>query len=242
MSIFDDKRYDNLDWISQATEPMEGRLTELLARMPERVDLTYEQVSRLLTDSFRLHVARRDFMIELLLEATKDMPGDSGSLNYEETGVMNDCFMFEVQENTIVDMVNKTMTGGVAIVKTQFTFSDNTLKDAFGAKGLNYIRSSLRFGYNIDRGNKMAEIIGDVGKEYFSARSANKKYKFLYARIKTILEKNEWNIKNIDLADKMCVWISDYISEGNLAALANICKLKVMTHKGVGIYSVEEQQ
>ena len=57
-----------------------------------------------------------------------------------------------------------------------------------------------------------------------------------------IFKNNEWRIRDTSLANKMCTWIKLYAEDGNLAAFNNFCKLKVMTHNGGPIYSIEEQE
>jgi hypothetical protein len=95
------------------------------------------------------------------------------------------------------------------------------------------------FNMSVSRANEILELLGnsDAG---LRSRSPRKKKESLYYRLKNLFETNEWNIKDTELANKIGVWIVSYILNGDLSALSNFCRLKVMTHKGQPIYSMEE--
>ena len=56
------------------------------------------------------------------------------------------------------------------------------------------------------------------------------------------MSKNEWNIRDIGLSNRIAKWIKLYLCDGNLAAYTNFCKLKVMTHDDDPIYSIDEEE
>jgi hypothetical protein len=41
MGVFDDKRYEELDWLSKAVEPIESYLATVLSELPDEVDLDF---------------------------------------------------------------------------------------------------------------------------------------------------------------------------------------------------------
>jgi hypothetical protein len=246
MSLFKDEKYENLDWISQATEPMESSLAEILAQLPETLELNYESYIFYTRNSYNLNIEVRDIMHELLHtnEAYKKMKSSSGdSLTYDEHDTLINCFEIQVDEGTILDGINKTLTGGVRMVKVKHAIDDKLIESMLGSRGLNYMRSNVsRFRLDFKRATDIMEIMGDVDGGFYRTRSSANKFSAVYNRLKKLLKENEWKIKDTELANKVGYWVADYIADGNLAAYTNFCKLKVMTHKGVAIYSMEEQQ
>ena len=83
-------------------------------------------------------------------------------------------------------------------------------------------------------------ILGGCG-EAMKNKSGKKKVTAIKERLIKIFETNEWRIRDMALANKVGFWIKGYISGGNLADLTNLCKLKVMTHNNMPIYSVKEE-
>ena len=39
MGVFDDKKFDELDWLSKSTETIEARITHLMAKFPDEIDI-----------------------------------------------------------------------------------------------------------------------------------------------------------------------------------------------------------
>lgn len=246
MSLFKDEKYENLDWISQATEPMESHLTQLLSQLPETFEVDYDKYIYHARNSYSFNMEVRDIIRELLpdTEAYKAMK-DSGhdGLTYDEHDTLLSCFKMEVEEGTVLDCINKKLTGSIRMVKIKHVIDDKVIENMLGSRGLNYFRGHVgRYNIDFKRTTDIMEIMGDVDPGFYRTRSAHNKFNAVYNRMKKLLRENEWKIKDTELANKVARWAADYIADGNLAAYANFCKLKVMTHKGVAIYSMEEQQ
>ena len=89
------------------------------------------------------------------------------------------------------------------------------------------------------RANDIMELLGGC-EEGLRSRSDRRKKSVIHKRVGEIFKDNLWNIRDTELATKVGSWIRCYIENGNLAAYSNFCRLKVMTHKGQPIYSMEE--
>jgi hypothetical protein len=87
----------------------------------------------------------------------------------------------------------------------------------------------------------MLDLLGGCNED-IKNRSAKKKLIAIKLRLTQIFKTNEWRIRDMALSNKVGFWIAGYISTGNLACLTNLCKLKVMTHNNMPIYSVKEEQ
>ncbi len=135
--------------------------------------------------------------------------------------------------------------GKIALVKVVPTLSDEELQAFMGMKGIEEVRM-LDCGeaesWNLERINEIIDVLGK-GDDEKRNRSYRKKMRHIEVRLKEIFTTNEWRIRDMELANKVGHWITRYIEHGNLAALTNLCKLKIMTHDGnTPIYSMEEEK
>lgn len=237
MGILDDKRYEELDWVSKAIEPLEHKLSGILVTLPNEVDIDYNMLTAVLGESYYLQMDVSS-ILRYLQKQYK-----TGRTSYEEDKKLDACFKLEVEPGTSVDFDNKVLVGSIRLTKTKFSFEDSDLKNLMGMSGLQYYTSNInRHNTNVARITEVMDVLG-VNKDeedFYKTRSGNRKTIMLANRLNRLMRENEWNIRNMDIADKVPQWIVDYVNDGNLAAWANLCKLKVMTHKGLPIYSVDE--
>lgn len=233
MGVFDDKKFDGLDWISQATEPMDSRLNEILEQLPDRLHLDFNRFLKICGSIHNLTITSAIYNI------VTDTVGDH--LCWEQLCALCTCFAFEVEGDSIaLDFEKQQITGSIYIVKTATTIDEKHLESILGVEGMNMMLSiDLSVNEAMDRCNEIMSMLGRC-EDSIKTRSAYKKRVALLRRVRDLFRSNEWNIKDTVLADKVGGWIASYIIDGNLAALSNFCRLKVMTHKGQAIYSMEE--
>lgn len=236
MGVFDDKKYDELDWISQATEPIDSKMNEILAIMPDSIDIDFNMYRNLLRS--------RSYGTELTIHEVIYHYASKASivLSYQQQQALEKCFVFEIDgENLILDFENKVISGGkIKIIKTTSTMDEQVLKSMLGFEGIEQFYHSY---YNnpqaVSRMNEVMELLAKC-EQGLRTRSSAKKRNIIIHRLRALFKDNEWNIRDTELANKVGLWIRDYIQDGNLAAFSNFCRLKVMTHKGQPIYSMEE--
>jgi hypothetical protein len=237
MGVFDDKKFEQLDWMTQITETIESELNGLLARLPDRIEFDIASLARWMGGSLRPSLS----VDSVVRGAIEKVPHQY--LSYDEQNKLIGCFRFEMSPTLELDLSLSRMTGSLALVKITPTLSDEELQPLMGARGIDHISSEVRFEekWPTDRLNEILDILSKC-EEAQRSRSHNKKMHRIKERLKEIFKTNEWRIRDMELANRVCVWVADYIQTGNLAALTNICKLKVMTHNNMPIYSVEEEK
>jgi hypothetical protein len=59
---------------------------------------------------------------------------------------------------------------------------------------------------------------------------------------KELIKSKKIDIRDVSLVEKLGKWIELYCVDGNLPALANIAKIKIMSHQNRPIYSIQEQE
>lgn len=238
MSVFKDKKYEELDWISQATEPIESNINDYLSRLPDKLEITIEDMLYAMKDSFYSYL-RLDKTLKIIFQRqVKDT--HFNDLSYDVQHKIVDCFSFEIEgEPELNYLTNSINNGKIFIVKSKAILEEDELKHLMIRTSLDHLINLRSDTGDVNRYKDIFEVLGEC-EDGIRSRSIRNKRSVLYKRIKNILEKNEWNIKSHEVAEKMTKWIVDYLRDGNLAAYSNFCRLKVMTHLGQPIYSIQE--
>lgn len=237
MGIFDDKKFEQLDWMTQVTETIDSELNGLLARLPDEKTFNMKSLLSSLDNSYSLSISLSSIVRNLIDDLVAN-----NNLNYDEMNTIISCFEFQGSPEVEIDLENMTMTGELKLVKIRQTVEDQDLQKLMGSKGLHDMNYASGLNeHMIGRANEILELL-EVGKENMRGRGIRKKMYTMRQRLKTIFTTNEWRIRDMELANKLCNWCLDYVKTGNCAAMVNVCKLKVMTHNNMPIYSIEEEK
>lgn len=234
MGVFDDKKFEELDWISQATEPIDSELNEILGQMPEEIIIDFKTYKEMVGDSYGLDLSL-DRMISYALTkfTTKQY------LTYQQKDIIRPCFEIQMDPGTNLDFENEVITGTIKFVKIQSTLDEKVLESMLGREGIDQVNSMYFHGAGLGRANEIMELLGGCERG-LRTRSGRNKLAIIRQRLVVLFKNNEWKIKDTELANKVGMWIKSYVVDGNLAAFSNFCRLKVMTHKDQPIYSMEE--
>ena len=234
MGVFDDKKFEELDWISQATEPMDSELNIILGKLPEELEIDLPLLRKMIGDNynFNLEISRT------IQHLVRDYAPDH-QLGWNERHLVEECFEFQVDDDIIVDFEKNTMSGSIKLLKIKNTMDEKVLEGILGKQGIERLGQMYIPQEGIGRANEVMEILGKCD-EGTRTRSLRKKQMVIRQRLALLMKANEWKIKDTELANKVGMWIYQYVIEGNLKAWSNFCRLKVMTHKDQAIYSMEE--
>ncbi len=235
-SLFEDKKYESLDWISQAVEPYEFTLNAFLTTMPDEFVFTF--------DTYVEHCNYgASLSISSVIASMMAKAGRSCNYNYSgswsEMKALENCYAIEMSEDAQIDFETKTLTGMVKVVKVKSVLEEKEIVKLIAAEVSSRL-SRMRCEEGKSRLHDIAEIL-EKGDDVFRTRPFHKKRYALAKRFQDIIQNDEWRIRSDQLAYKIAGWIVSYVENGNLAAYANFCKVKVMTHKGLSIYSVKEE-
>lgn len=239
MGVFDDKKFDGLDWISQATEPIDSQLNVVLGLLPEVIQVDFRMYNKI-TDSYGLDLS----LGRAIMHSFGKLPHSCTSigLNPEQLNALEKCFKFELTGDEIfLNYETQKIEGGeITLIKLNSTMDEKVLESMLGREGINSLNYGMFNGPQcLSRSNEIMELLGKC-EEGLRTRSERRKRVAIVKRLQLLFKNNEWKIKDTELANKVGYWIKDYICDGNLAAFSNFCRLKVMTHKDQPIYSMEE--
>jgi hypothetical protein len=242
--FFADKTYQNLDWISQAVEPWEWSAIPAYAAIPDQIILTPEILRAAVakTQDFDLYgtISRVD-VIDVIstvapAEAECLRAAISTDLSYGLDEFFGELIKFSIEDDTNLDLVTFVANKPMVLVKLK-----PTIGDAECTKVLLNRANSLRYSRHRDASNttRTSEILDLMGPGKI-VRGAGARHEQLVTTLMQILREDKWRIRSVDLGLKLVSWIEDYIQNGSLSAMANFAKLKVMTHAGAAIYSIQE--
>lgn len=222
MSIFKDETYENLDWISQAVEPYEFPLNDYIATLPDKLTLTDEQII-----SLGGNFSKGDIMRILNI---------SNKFNYEEKGLIQDCFKIEADKEIIVNLTTGDITGTISIVKIANHVPDDKILE-------HMVR--MVYDYVSHKGEKramleLAQLL--MPEQYASIAESNRKSdinsKFVDC-IRNSIKSKAWNIKGYTLLIQVLTNIRNYLEDGDQAALGRLGLFSVLIKSGAPLYSMK---
>lgn len=238
MSLFRDEKLEEMSWIARVTESIDSMVNKALADLPDEIDLTEsDDVLRTIRDYGSIRIDGILTRLQVWQETTR-------TLSYGQYEQICSCFRLSVSQGTTVDFrgPRPTVNGSILLIKVKKALEEHEVGERFGDSAFRLISSARlpQLG-GFARANEIADIL-ECPPEVFKTRSPYRKMNGISAKLKSLVKTNKWRIKNEDLMISISSWIKAYIEDGNLAALANMCKLKVMTHSDEPIYSVEEEK
>lgn len=235
--MFKDKVYDEMDEISRLFEPFQYDLNDELAKFPDKIEILPEDILKYGVHGTDLYevLGIRAGQLEL-----HNIRHDIGLL------VNNDFFKFvvETDDKTTVNLDANSMnlSKKIYLIKNKIAFDELMLETMRKEDLLSCIRNQFydnRSGMNKPRFNEIADIYG--AKEVKSQRSCRGKVDKFCSHMATLLDDKTLDIRDMALCKKFNRWIILYVMNGNLAALNNLTRIKIITHEKRPIYSIEEK-
>lgn len=240
--MFRDKTYEELDDISKLVEPYKCKLNEQLAEFPNEFEITEDMIMSAWDDywgwsSISINKLISDKFKELELE---DLTQSHTFFDVRQ--------FFEIQvkdkaegDNVMIDVKNNKLSHKLHIVKFKLAYEDTELEKIGTDAIIQTIKNSLNSAKVVNkvRLNELADLYGaDAVKRN---RSFNGKVRFFCKHLISLIEDNKLEIRDIELCKKFGEWIVMYVRDGNLPALNNLTRIKIMMHEDRPIYSIEER-
>lgn len=229
--FFSDKKFENLDWISQAVEPWEWDVLDACRQLPEIIEITPANIVEHYEDYY-------GFSWDSIPKAKlKELLGDRD--DYEGRDVIKSLYKVEMEPDTVLDLTSNTLTNPIRLIKQKPTLTDDEVK----AAAWEVLSSQIGGIWDLrdsDRYARAGEILDLIGANLANGRGHRNRRALLSVELKKVFNEDKWHIRNMDLVSKVGLWISNYIRSGDVSAMANFAKLKVMTHAGKPLYSIVE--
>lgn len=229
MSFFQDKTWDEMDWLNKAVEPYVFSFNEDFAKIPSEWKIPSHYILNMYANNHS--IALRDLVVLMMNYNKLNKLEQERILQIE----CDKLFKIQVSDEAYIDPQAQTMVGEIFLIK-----KDVVLDDEFVSNILqNHVMKTFN-SYHVpaERVNEVMDILNC--KETRSSSSVRKKIYGLRRFLVDLFADNKWNIRNVDLAMKMVTWTFEYCQTGDRQSLANLSKLKCMVHNGHPIYSMQE--
>lgn len=238
--MFTDKVYEDLDELSQLVEPFNCELNDELAIIPDCIEITVDDIMHQLGDLGRWST----FSVErFMIIKIREYKG-SDSVLADIWGAIDKFFKLKVEGEDVrsftIDIEKNTMSHKLVIVKDKLCYEEKELEKMSRNRFHRQVRDLLWQASKVNKSrlNEIAELFN--AEKSRQSRNWDKKVSLLCDHIKSMMEDRDLNIRDLGLAERFGRWVGLYVRDGSLPALTNITKLKIMTHSGKPIYSIEE--
>ena len=244
MGLFDDKKYESMDEISQMIEPWENPYDSILEKLPDEYEIEPRIILRHV-NAYEVDVAFIKYLLNKYLTQDEIMVLLNARLtekDYKNGKYIPGLYDVNISENFSINSVTQETTGSLKLVKTIKTMSEAKLKERilYTADRCLFIKRSAD-SYKADSMRTVYEVV--TGKPY---QSDTRSKKDLISEVKkeliNLIAEDRWRIRSFNLYIKLINWFESFNTMGSSASIANIMKLKIMTYNGRAIYSIGEEK
>lgn len=239
--MFKDKVYEELDDISKLVEPFQSGINEELALFPDEIEITNDMILNLHSKDWGWSTFR---VGDIISEKAKELNLKTIEREYHE--ISREFFEIKVEnleegEEVTINFETGIMSHRLLIVKAKIGYDDNELEKQARYKIINTLRRNLSSNkvVNKSRINEISDLYGayDVRKD----RTYRGKVRKLCKHLEELMDDRKLDIKDLGLCERFANWIILYVRDGNLPALNNVTRIKIMMHEDRPIYSIEER-
>lgn len=236
MDLFKDKTYEELDDISQLVEPYVLDINEDLSKCDNEIIIDEERLSSIV-------MMHGSIALRKLISWHANNNGLKILANYcdRDYYFAENFFELQIQEGTTFNASTRTINGSIKLIKKKIAYEDKEIEEMM----LNEINKSFRSyprpsKISKPRLNEICDLFNV--KEALSSRSADEKLRYLLKRYKDLVQDRSLNIRDYALFQRFLQWNWLYVVNGNLPAMSNITKVKIMMRSELPIYSIKEEE
>lgn len=247
MSVFKDEVYEDMDDLTRLIEPFEYEVNTDLSLFPDEFDVSIDMILPGICNGWseqyfsqELGNVVGDMATRLCLNSlTKEISSRSE--------FVRDMFEFrweldEEDGDIVIDVANNTMSGGkLFIAKKKIAVEDTDIEK----KMASYIYETINYSFDSARDvnkkniNQIADLFGATKAR--QERAWRNKIRCLAIFFRDLVKERKLLIKDFSLFKRFVKWIIMYVKNGNLPAMSNIARLKIMMRSGNPIYSIKEE-
>jgi len=239
MSSFRDEAYEKLDYLSQLTEVVLGPQNELMAKIPDRIEISLQDILNKAETSYGPQGAFELRLRSFLLQYT----------NHAEHRLIQDVvdnFEFQYSDDVEIDLENRKMTGTIAIVKKVKQIDEKQMLELAVASAVQqldrYKWPNKRLKERtITVLNTLEHNSGTEWAQKLDGRVAWQAADAVSNKINEVILENKWRVRDAAVITKIGQWIQMYMADlPDNTGLVNLIKLKFMLDKDLPVYSITE--
>lgn len=242
--MFNDKVYDELDDISKLVEPYNSEFNNIISQYPDEIEIHPSVFKGAFSGGWGFSSVRVETILDVVAK-NLNLPKLTRASSYDSR--VDNFFEFEIKdleeyETPTFNFETDHMSHTIILKKVKLGLDDQELSKLAKNNILNAISGNLHNNRSVNkpRLNEIAELFG--AQEAKSDRSYRGKVKKLCKRLEQLIDDQKLDIRDIELCKKFGQWVVKYVKDGNLPALNNVTRIKIMMHKNRPIYSIEERK
>lgn len=248
MSVFKDEVYDDMDDLTKLIEPFEYIVNTELSLFPDEIELTPEMFISSVSNQWGENYLNLSLEVAVVNRAGELNLSNIAREVHQRGRFASDMFEFrweldEEDGKITYDASAGTFSGGrLFLVKKKIAVEDSDIEKRMEQYIYNAIDNGFFGAKEVIKGNinEIAMLFG--AKKAREERAWRNKVRQLALHFASLVKERKLVIKDFDLFKRFVTWIILYIKNGNLPAMSNITKLKIMMRSGNPIYSIQEEQ
>ena len=237
--FFKDKFVSDLEgsddgWLTLAIEPYTYSLLDKLEEsgFPQEYNITYEDIEKIGIGRYGNITLNQ--VVSLIIKK-HNITG----ITHEEVLALAQYRYHKpvtITNDIMMNFTDRTMQGTITFNLPEI---DESKLNEFALETVKQKFYSAFHSSNADVGrlNEIMDLLECENER--KSRSVSKKSTAIRNKFIRIIKDDEWRIRNCDMMLKAADWVLSAMN-GNMHGLANLTKLKCMTHGGKVIYSMEE--
>lgn len=242
--MFNDEVYNNLDDISKLLEPFTCKVNDVLAKIPESIEIEFSVIKDKLFQKNGSVGDKIDIYFSDAANATINN-------NYPELKQLNisifDFFDIQLKPHNnddislTYDYVSDKRNFDVFLFKKNSTISEESIKQ----KIVQYIGDSIKSSMQRAKtysSTSFKELASLFDIDIKGARANFDKRRKIREHFEDLLKNDELMIRDLELAKRFSLWIKAFLINGDLGAIKNLCKIKILMHKKQPIYSIQDEE
>lgn len=233
MSIFKDKIYEEMDFLSQAVEPFLDPVIDEFAKLPEVIAVPNAVIAKAL-DSYDTQSTIIDTVIRAMIDRDKFKELALFHLIKNAYTVVVDGDEFEFD---IVNPDNNPRR--FSIVKNKSHLEDKMVMNAaIDAYLLDLYYSGPARGDN--QSLEMCRRVASLMEVNSNSKSCEKLWSEISISVRKHISDGSWKIRSSEAMRQLKRLLVRCVRDNDFSAYATLAKLKIMIHHGQAIYKIEE--
>ena len=232
--MFKDKVYEDMDDISKLIEPYQYSVNDDLSQFPDVIEVDTSFIDcRYISTRSLISLKARELGLKALIDNIYEVE-KSNFFKFEMFDEFN-----EPTRSIKFDFNTGEIKGKILLVKNKIAFEDKDVHTICEEGAVTFLMSTTWRATDSNRMNEIADLLGIDG--VLKEKSKRSKLYALTSGIRSLVREKKIDIRDAGLAKRFGRWLVLYINDGNLPALGNIAKMKIMSHQNKPIYSIQEQ-
>lgn len=237
MSIFNDKTYEKMDWLSQAVEPYVCPLNDILAKLPEKYTLSSTEILQWIAGSSYRRI-NASAIVDIIFASSESMQIMRREISWEDKDILANCFKME-HTPIALNATSGAVNGEISLVKVINILDDNVIKKVIKRHiGSNYLNAKDCSKEAIDEIGAL--LFENKSHNFFLAKTPRLKLDIIGEYINESVDKDTFKIRSLNAYKRFVSYVEGYLKTQDEESLGIIYKVLMMAKMGQVIYTVGE--